>query len=132
MKNKPIVLILLLIMSLSITGCGNSKTRNLKCSATESQDGRTTTSDLEVKVKNDEVKDMTLVLNIVLPENNQAYQQAMISQLRQKTDQIYVTNNRIKAVFGMDTYFNALGISKDASYSELKQVLEIQGYTCKE
>ncbi len=86
MKNKIIVLLLLLIMSVSITGCENSKTKTLKCSTTESKDGRSTTSDLEVKVKNDEVKDMTLVLNIVLLENNPTYQQAMIAQLRQKTN----------------------------------------------
>ncbi len=133
MKNKLMVLLLILIMSVSLTGCGNSKTKTLNCSVTNSQDGRNMTSDLEVKIKNDEVKDMTLTLNIELPEEQQAYKQNMISQMRQKTDRVYATNDGIKAIFGMgNSYFDTLGITKDVSYSELKQVLELQGYTCEE
>ncbi len=133
-KNKLVViLLLLLIMLISITGCGNSDTKTLKCSVTNSTDGRNMTSDLKVKVKNDEVKDMTLTLNIELPKDQQANKQAMIYQMRQKTDQVYSTDNGIKAIFGMNSsYFNTLGITKNASYSELKQVLELQGYTCEE
>lgn len=133
MKNKLIVGSLLLIMLVCITGCGNSNTRVLKCSATNSQDGRETTSDLEVKVRDNEIKDMTLTLNIELSSKQQSYKQAMIYQLRQKTDRVYSTDKGIEAVFGMgSSYFNTLGITKDVSYGELKQVLELQGYTCEE
>lgn len=133
MKNKKIALLLLLVMLLCTTGCTNNKAKTLKCTAENSQEGRNTTSDLKVKIKNGEVKDMTLTLNIELPEDQQNNKQAMINQLRQKTDQVYITNNGIKAVFGMgSSYFNTLGITKDVSYNELKQVLELQGYTCEE
>lgn len=131
MKNKLIVLSILLIMLVITTGCGNTKTLN--CSASSSQDGRNSTSDLKIKVKNDEVKNMTLTLNVELPEDQQEYKQAMMYQMLQKTDRVYSTKNGIKAIFGMDSsYFNTLDITKDASYSELKQVLELQGFTCEE
>ncbi len=133
MKNKLMMLLLLLIMTISITGCGNSNTKTLKCSATSSRDIGKTTSDLKVKIKNNEVKDMTLTLNVELSKEQQSYKQAMIYQMRQKTDQVYATDKGIEATFGMgSSYFNTLGITKDVSYSELKQVLELQGFTCKE
>lgn len=133
MKNKLITLTLLLFIILSLTGCGNSNSKTLTCTVTDTKDGRTTTSDLVVKVINNEVRDMTLTLDITLPKGAEDYRQAMIYQLSQKTDKIYSTNNGLKAVFDMgSSYFNTLGITKDASYSELKEVLELQGYTCKE
>ncbi len=52
MKNKLMVLLLILIMSVSLTGCKNNKTKTLNCSVTNSQDGRNMASDLEVKIKN--------------------------------------------------------------------------------
>lgn len=133
MKNRIFMVILLVIILVSLTGCGNSNTKTLKCSATSSQEGRKTMSNLEVKIKNDEVKDMKLTLNIELPEDEQSYKQAMINQMRQKTNQVYITNEGIKAIFGMNSsYFDTLGVTTDASYSELKQVLELQGYSCEE
>lgn len=118
-------------MVVSLTGCGNTKT--LKCTATSSEDNRHTKSDLEVTFDGEEVRDMTLSLDIELPDDQQSYKQSMIYQLRQKTNQVYSTQKGIKAVFDMDsTYFQSLGVTKEASYGELKQVLEIQGYTCEE
>lgn len=133
MKNKIIAFVLLIILSVSMTGCGNRHSKTLNCTATNSSDGRTTTSDLKVKVENNEVKDMTLTLNVVLPDDQQFYKQSMIYQMRQKTDRVYATDNGIKAIFGMgSSYFDTFGITTGASYGELKQVLELQGYTCKE
>ncbi len=133
MKNKLIVLSVIFVVLISIMVYGSGNTKTLKCSAIGSRDGGTTTSDLEVKIKNNVVKDMTLTLQVEIPEDQQEYKQAMIYQMRQKTDQVSTTENGIKAVFGMDSsYFNTFGITKDASYSELKQVLELQGFTCKE
>jgi len=57
--------------------------------------------------------------------------QSIINQMLQKTNKVYSTENGIRAIFGMGSeYFDAFGLSKDVSYSEVKQVLEIQGYTC--
>lgn len=125
------MLVLLLIMLVSMTGCSNNKT--LKCTATNSEDNRNTTSNLEVTFKDEKLEDMTLSLDIELPAEEQSYKQSMMYQLRQKTNQVYSTQKGIKAVFGMDsTYFDSLGVTKDAKYGELKQVLELQGYTCEE
>ncbi len=133
MKSKLIIIVFMTTILISLTGCGNSNTKTLNCSVTNYQDGGSKTSDLEVEIKNGEVKDMTLTLNIELTKNQQSYKQAMIDQIRQKTNQVYSTKNGIKAIFDMNSsYFNTLGISKDVSYSEIKQVLELQGYTCKE
>lgn len=132
MKNKLKMLLFLLIVVVGVTGCGNN-TKTLKCSATESQNGRNTTSDLEIEIRENEVKDMTLTLNVVLPESQQSYKQVMLYQIRQKTDKVYTTDNGIRAIFDMgSSYFDNFGITKDASYGELKQVLELQGFTCEE
>ena len=133
MKNKLIMISFMITILVSLTGCGNSNTKVLNCSVTSSQEGRNTTSDLEVKIRNGEVKDMVLTLNIELPKDQQSYKQAMIYQMSQKTNRIYETENGIRAVFDMNSsYFNTLGITKEASYNELKQVLELQGYVCEE
>ncbi len=133
MKNKLVILSFLIIMLINLTGCGNSNTKTLNCSVTSTQEGRTSTSDLKIKIGDGEVKDMTLTLNVTLPKDQQFYKEAVMYQMSQKTNQVYATSDGVKAIFGMgSSYFNMLGISKDVSYSEIKQVLELQGYTCKE
>lgn len=130
MKSK--LFILILFFSLIVTGCG-SETKTLKCTATSNNDIGTTNSDLEIKVRSGEVKDMTLTVEVELTEDNQEYKEAMAYQMLQKTSQVYTTEKGLRAIFDMDnSYFQTLNISKDASYSELKQVLELQGYTCEE
>ncbi len=129
MKNK---LILLMIMISLITGCGNSNRKVLNCSVTSSEEGTTSKSDLKIKVKNNEIEDMRLTLNMTLSKEQKAYREAIMAQMRQKTDRVYATNDGIKAIFGMDSsYFDNFGISKTGTVGELKQVLELQGYTCK-
>ncbi len=133
MKNRLKGFLLIIITLICLTGCGNSNSKTLSCSVTNNQDYGKVTSLLEAKIKDNEVKDMSLTLNIEIPEENDIFKRSMISQMRQKTSQVYETKNGIKAVFNMgSSYFNTLGVSKDASYNELKQVLEIQGYTCEE
>jgi len=130
MKSKLITSFFLIIILLSLTGCGN--TRTLSCTATSSEDGRITTSDLEIEIGEKEIEDMTLILNVKLPKEEQSSKQAMMYQMRQKTNQVTATADGIRAVFDMgNSYFDSFGITKDVSYSELKQVLELQGYTCK-
>ena len=42
------------------------------------------------------------------------------------------TEEGIRLNSGMDgSYFASLGVTKDTKYGELKQVLELQGFTCK-
>jgi len=133
MKNRALMILLVLTILISSSGCDNSNTKTLNCTVTSSQEGRNTTSDLEIKIKDDKVKDMKLTLNIELSEETQSSKREMMQTLRQKTDKVYSRDNGIEAVFDMNnSYFDTLGITQDASYSELKQVLELQGYTCEE
>ncbi len=133
MKNKLKGFSLIIVILMCLTGCGNSNTKTLSCTATGKEDYGKTTSLLKVKIKDDEVRDMSLTLNVELSSGNASYKQAMISQMRQKTSQVYETEKGIKAIFDMgSSYFNTLGVTTDATFSELKQVLEIQGYTCEE
>lgn len=130
MKSKLRTTLYLIIVLLSITGCGN--TRTLSCSATNLEDGRITSSDLDVEIEDKEIEDMTLTLNVKLPKEQQSYKRAMIDQMREKTNQVTATADGVRAVFDMgSSYFDSFGITKNVSYSELKQVLELQGYTCK-
>ncbi len=133
MKNKIVTILLIMTILISSTGCEKSNTKTLNCTVTNSSEGRNTTSDLKIKIKDDEVKDMELTLNIELSEEEQSNKRAIMNQLRQKTEKVYSRENGIEAVFDMgNSYFNTLGITTDAKYSELKQVLELQGYTCEE
>lgn len=130
MKNKILNTIILVLFVLLLTGCGNDK--SLTCSVEETMNGRPTKSELAAKIKDEKIEDMQLTMTIELPGNQIANKQTLMNQLRQKTRQVYSTNNGVKAIFDMNSeYFNTLGITPDVSYSELKQVLEIQGYTCK-
>lgn len=130
MKRKIKTLSILLISLMLLTGCGSTKT--MECTTTEKSDGKITESNLSVRVKKDNIEDMTLALNITLPEEQQSYKQLIITQMKQKTPQVYATNNGIRAIFDMNSsYFEALGVSSSSSFSEIKQVLELQGYSCK-
>ncbi len=133
MKNRLRLVLLIAFFLVSLTGCGNDHIKTLSCLATNSENGLKTKSDLKITIKDNQVEDMELTLNVVLPDGEQSYKQAMMSQMRQKTSKVYSTKDGIKAIFGMgSSYFDAFGITKDASYNELKQVLELQGYTCKD
>ncbi len=127
MKNK--IGLILLISLVFLTGCGNTKTLN--CSVTSKEEGGETVSNLRIKIKDNKIDDMRLTLNMTLSPEQKAYKQTIIEQMQQKTDRVYATNDGIKAIFGMDSsYFDNFGISKDAKIGEVKQVLELQGYTC--
>lgn len=129
MKNKLLVIFCLGALLITLTGCSSTKT--LTCKTTEEKDGRTSNSTLEVKIKDEEVKDMNLTVEMTLSPEQQYFKQSIINQMLQKTNKVYSTENGIRAIFGMGSeYFDAFGLSKDVSYSEVKQVLEIQGYTC--
>ncbi len=133
MKNKIMTILLIMTILISSSGCEKSNTKILNCTVTSSSEGRNTTSDLKIKIKNDEVKDMKLTLNIELSEEEQSNKRAIMNQLRQKTEKVYSRESGIEAEFDMgNSYFSTLGITTDAKYSELKQVLELQGYTCEE
>ncbi len=128
MKSKVFIILIILFM---MSGCG-SKTKTLYCTATSSEEGRTSESELRIRVKNEEVQDMRLTLNMTLSKEEKAYREMIMDQMRQKTDKVYATNEGVKAIFGMDSsYFEGFGISKEASIGEIKQVLELQGYSCK-
>ncbi len=130
MKNKILNTIILVLLVLLLTGCGNDT--SLTCTVEETMNGRPTKSELVAKIKDETIEDMQLTMTIELPGNQVANKQTLMNQLRQKTRQVYSTNDGVKAIFDMNSeYFSTLGITPDVSYSELKQVLEIQGYTCK-
>ncbi len=133
MKNKIVTILLVMTILISSSGCEKSNTKTLNCTVTSSSEGRNTTSDLKIKIKDDEVRDMKLTLNIELSEEEQSNKRAIMNQLRQKTEKVYSRENGIEAEFDMgNSYFSTLGITTDAKYSELKQVLEFQGYACEE
>lgn len=131
MKNKLFYFICFGFILITLTGCESQNTKTLTCKTTGEIEDRPSKSTLVVKIKDKEVKDMKLTLEMTLKEEQQPYKQAIINQMKQKTKRVYSTKDGIKAIFDMGSeYFNTLGLSKDVSYNEIKQVLEIQGYTC--
>lgn len=128
MKNK--LIIILLVAMFSLTGC--TKTQKLTCQTTSEKDGNVSSSMLTIKIKDEKVINMNLNLDIKLSESQQPYKQYMLEQLKQKTKNVYTTKDGLIANFGMGSdYFKSLGLTSEVTYQELKDVLEIQGYTCK-
>ena len=127
-----VVIVLLIIFIAVISSIG---TKSLTCTATGKSSDMKTNSKLEIKVKNKKIKDMVFTVDMIFPKELLNQRQSYVDMIRQTkpymrasvTDEgiRFVTTESGGSFIGIDT-------SQEMTISELKQVLELQGYNCKE
>jgi len=135
MKARHIVMIMILILfatiMFSLKDAKNTKT--LICSVNSDFQGFDSKINLDIKIKDKEIKDMDIVIDSVLPEEYLSEKQAIINQMNASGKmEVESTKEGLRFKTGIQSeYFKSLGISTKTSYGELKEALEFQGFNCK-
>ncbi len=134
-KKLIIFIVLILVVFLVIIYLIDSKnTKTLTCTASVTSSNIKTESNLEIKVNNKKIKDMVFTVNMIFPEELLDQRQSYVNMIRQTKPYMstsvtddgirFVTREHGGSFIGIDT-------SQEITVSELQQVLEVQGYTCK-
>ena len=128
MKKRFLVLLLMIIF---LTGCGN--TQELVCTASNIEDDIKSYSTLEIKIKENKVSDMEFIVDMEFPSEYQTQLPVIANNI--KTSKPYmdvsIVDGKIRLVT-KDSANSFLGIQMDQeiTYGELKEVLELQDYKC--
>ena len=132
MKLRHIVMIIILIIAISIF-IDNNGVKHLTCTTTGTLYELPSISTLEINVKNDTLKDINISIDINLEDKLAEEKNSLIQMIKmQGKSEVTETKNGIRLTFDMNgSYFTNLGLTKNTTLNELKEALEIQGYTCK-
>lgn len=131
MLKKRWIVIILLVM-LSLTGCNSTK--KLTCTATDDSSEIKKMSNLNIKVKDKKIKDMKFTVDMIFPDSSQNQRQSYINEIKRTKPYMQATliDGGIRIVTEMeDGSFIGIDAGQEITISELREVLEIQGYTCK-
>ncbi len=126
---KKISIFLLLILTLTLTGCG-SNTNTLTCKTSGEFHGLKSAATIKLKIKDNVLIDANIDIDVVA---NATEKQTILNYFSQSPKKMKTTetSNGLRLSGGMDSeFFEALKLTQDINYSEVKQVMEIQGYTC--
>lgn len=130
---KKIYIIVLFLLLISLTGC--SKTQKLTCTASDESSTPKSYSTLNIKIKENKVSDMKFTVDMIFPESYQNQLQSMANNIKASKpymDVIILKDGlRLITKDDSDDSFIGIKIDQEITYSELKQVLELQDYTCK-
>lgn len=132
MKTRHIIMIFILIIALSIF-ISNNGVSHLTCVATGTLYESPSKSTLDITLQNDKIKDLNMTVDLTLNEELMKQRETLIQNIEaQGKSEVEKTRDglRLTSLITND-YFAGLGLSKNSSYGELKQVLELQGFTCK-
>lgn len=124
--------LLVLLLTIVLTGCGNTK--SLTCTAVDETAESTKNSTLRVKVKDKKIQDMRFTVDMLFPVEMQSQRQSYINEIKRTKPFIEATliDGGIRMVTKMeDGSFIGIDAEQEITVSELREVLEIQGYTCK-
>lgn len=130
MKKYGMFIVLVLIVLL--TGC--SETKKLVCTDRDDSSEIQKMSNLVIKVKDKKIKDMRFTVDMIFPANVQNQRQSYINEIKRTKPYMEATliDNGIRLVTKMeDGSFIGIDAGQEITVSELREVLELQGYTCK-
>ena len=128
MKKRFLVLLLMLIF---LTGCGN--TQELVCTASNIEDDIKSYSTLEIKIKENKVSDMEFIVDMEFPSEYQTQLPVIANNIKASKPymDVSIVDGKIRLVT-KDSANSFLGIqmNQEITYGELKEVLELQDYKC--
>lgn len=121
-----------LVLIVLLTGC--SETKKLVCTDRDDSSEIQKMSNLVIKVKDKKIKDMRFTVDMIFPANVQNQRQSYINEIKRTKPYMEATliDNGIRLVTKMeDGSFIGIDAGQEITVSELREVLELQGYTCK-
>lgn len=126
MKTRHIIMILTIVIVILFL-FGNRNVKTLTCTTNGEMLENQTTSTLKVKMKENKVSDMNLVINMTLSSEYQSQKQNMINSINSEGKMTATsTKDGIKLTTDMkSSYFDNLGLNAISSINEMKEVLEI-------
>lgn len=135
MKARHIIMIMILILFATIMFSLREQkgVKTLACSVNNDFQGMDSKTYLDVKVKNNEIKDMDIKIDVVIPDEYKNNKQNIINSVASSGKmEVEETSEgmRLKSDINGE-YFKSLGLSTKTSLSEFKDALELQGYSCK-
>lgn len=143
---KSLFLVVPVVMIGLLTGCGKEKV--LECDLKETQNGMQMSQNLKATFKGNEVKDITMKMDVVLEEKYKSYSDMFVSSIdsqftkyKNKKGLTYKTEKSDDGVV-VNIYADLDKMSKEdkeeldlvdttGSYDKTKEELEKEGYTCK-
>ncbi len=143
---KSLFLVVSVVMIGLLTGCGKEKV--LECDLKETQNGMQMSQNLKATFKGNEVKDITMKMDVVLEEKYKSYSDMFVSSIdsqftkyKNKKGLTYKTEKSDDGVV-VNIYADLDKMSKEdkeeldlvdttGSYDKTKEELEKEGYTCK-
>lgn len=132
MKTRHIIMIIILIIAISVL-IDNKGVDHLTCTTTGTLYELPSKSTLEISIKNNTLKDINIAVDIDLESKTKEEKNSLIQTIKMEgKSEVTETENGIRLTSDMNgSYFTNLGLTKNTSYNELKEVLELQGFTCK-
>ena len=142
---KSLFLVVSVVMIGLLTGCGKEKV--LECDLKETQNGMQMSQNLKATFKGNEVKDITMKMDVVLEEKYKSYSDMFVSSIdsqftkyKNKKGLTYKTEKSDDGVV-VNIYADLDKMSKEdkeeldlvdttGSYDKTKEELEKEGYTC--
>ena len=130
MKKKYIWLLSCVVL---LTGCGNRE--SLVCISTTESDEATSYATLDIDIKDNKIYDMEFTVDMEFPEEYTSQLRTIASNIQASKPymEVYIVDNKIRMITtgDRDDSFLGIKINQEITYGELKEVLELQGYTCK-
>lgn len=135
MKQRHVIMIITFILFIIfITTLKETKNiQNLTCTTTGKMYEMDSKTTLKVKLKDNTIKNMNLTIDLIVPKEDPTYKKNLLNYFKSEGKmQVTSTDEGIRFKMGMqDEYFKTLGLNEKSSYQDLKEALNIQGYTCK-
>ena len=129
MKKKYIWLLSCVVL---LTGCGNRE--SLVCISTTESDEATSYATLDIDIKDNKIYDMEFTVDMEFPEEYTSQLRTIASNIQASKPymEVYIVDNKIRMITtgDRDDSFLGIKIDQEITYGELKEVLELQGYTC--
>lgn len=132
MKARHFVMIIIIVIAISFV-ISNKGVEKLICTTEGELYESPSKSKLEISVKDNKIKDMYITIDVTLKEELMAQRDLLIQSIAaQGKSEVEATKDGIRLTSGMSgSYFTSMGLTENTKYSELKEVLEVQGFTCK-
>lgn len=132
MKVRHFIMIIILVIAISFV-ISNKGIETLTCTTEGELYESPSKSKLEISVKDNKIKDMHITIDVRLSDELMTQRDLLMQSIEaQGKSEVEATKDGIRLTSGMSgSYFTSMGLSKDTKYNELKEVLEVQGFTCK-
>lgn len=132
MKARHILMLIVLVIAVSMV-ISNKGVEQLVCTTEGELYESPSKSELVINLKDKKIRDMSITIDIYLNEEMMEQKASIIQMIEmQGKSAVSEFDKGIRLNSGMNsTYFANLGINDGTHYNELKEVLEVQGFSCK-